>query len=91
MDELTASELAEWEAYAGLEPLETTRADYRMAVLASIVVNIARAIYGKKGAQMTSPEDFLPDWTGERQRKGQSVEEMKQVLLSIAGVNKDVK
>ena len=84
---MTSEQLSEWEAYDKLDPIGTWREDFRMAYLASLITNIARSVHGKQGTTMTTLEDFMPDWAGERKEvepKKQSVDEMKQLLLSIA-------
>ena len=84
---MTSEQLSEWEAYDRLDPIGTWREDFRMAYMASLITNIARSIHGKQGVKMTTLDDFMPDWAGERQeaeQKKQSVEEMKNLLLSIA-------
>ena len=58
-----------------------------MAYLASLIINTARTIHGKRGIKMTSPIDYMPNWDPENQVKEvkkQSVEEMKQALVQIA-------
>jgi len=68
-----------------LDPIGEWRADFRTASLISQVVNIARIIWGKRGVEMTAPLDYMPEWDKETEYKKQSVEEMKQILLGIAG------
>ena len=57
-------------------------------MLCSLVINIARSAWGKKGAKMSTPMDFLPKWgqkySEEKEAKQQSVEEMKKIIMSIA-------
>lgn len=85
MEYLTAEQIDEWEAYDRIDPIGSWRDDFRMAMMCSLITNIARAVHSKKGVEMTTPEDFMPDWTGEEKgMKKQSVEDMKQVFLSIA-------
>lgn len=94
MDQLTSAQLSEWEAYDRLDPIGTWRDDYRMAVLDSLIVNIVSRLYAKKGhtPKEVTPTEFMPNWSGEKKiAKRQSVEDMKQALLSIAkSVNKRV-
>lgn len=98
MEQLTTTQLSEWEAYDRLEPVGRQRDDYRTALLCSVVTNIARAIWHKKGStlQMTSPADFLPQWAGKEGSsdtppKKQSVEEMKSFLQSLVSHSKGKK
>ena len=64
MDQLTSVQLSEWEAYDRLDPIGTWRDDFRTALLASIVTNVAMGMAGVKG-KMTKPLDFMPNWNGE--------------------------
>lgn len=54
----------------------------------SVITNLARAAWGKKGCEMTTPEDFMPRWGEEHQKKEepkkQSVGDMKKILQGIA-------
>jgi hypothetical protein len=91
---VTSHQLSEWEAYDRLEPIGAWRADFRMAFLASLITNTVRQLYGKKGAKMTSPTDFMPDWGDENiepKTPPQSVEEMKEIIYAIASVHKKKK
>ena len=82
---LTSTQVSEWEAFDSLEPRETTKADYRVGLLCSTMVNIARSVWGKKGSfKATTPLDYMPNWDGkEEEPKEQTVEEMKSVLFDI--------
>ena len=95
MDQLTSAQLSEWEAYDRLDPIGKWRDEYSFAVLDSLIINIVGRLYAKKGhtPKEFSPMDFMPNWSGEKKvEKKQSVEEMKQALLSIANsVNKKLK
>lgn len=90
MEQLTSEQLSEWEAYDRLEPIGRQRDDYRTALLCSVVTNIARSVWHKKGTKpkMTTINDFLLQWGVESQTtnasKKQSVEEMKSILQAIA-------
>lgn len=87
LEQITADQLAEWEAYDSLEPIGLDlRADFRSASLMSMLTNIARSIWSKKGCKMTTPEDFMPKWSEEEQEEPQkqTVEEQKGMLQMIA-------
>lgn len=85
---MTGPQLAEWEAYDRIDPVGSWRDDFMIATFESLILNIVQQLYAKKGTTpiVTSPLDFMPDWLGEKERgpKKQSVEEMKQILLSFA-------
>jgi len=88
LDQLTSRQLAEWEAYDRIDPIGTWREDFRMAFLSSLITNLARALYPKKGhkPEMVAPEEFMPDWTGEEKEvivKQQDPEEMKQIFQAL--------
>ena len=86
MEQLTAKQLAEWEAYNNIDPVGEWRNDFKFSYMASIISNLMIQAYGKKGSKMTKIEDFQLQWdTGaETESKQQSVEEMKNILLSLA-------
>jgi len=81
---LTSSQISEWEAYNKIEPFGEWRDDGRVAMLCSVISNLAIRVHAKKGTKMTSAADFMPQWYEEKGVKKQSVEEMKEVLLAIA-------
>lgn len=94
LDSLTSEQLSEWEAYDKIDPVGTWRDDFRMARLASLITNIANVVYCKKGhkPKETKALDFMPDWGGEIiPKKKQSVEEQKEILLTIARQSKNNK
>ena len=87
MEQITASQLAEWEAYDRIDPIGTWRDDYRIAILDALVVNIVSKLYAKKGAvsKEASPMDFMPNWSGDAPtQQKQSVGEMKSALMQLA-------
>lgn len=86
MEQLTSEQVAQWQAYDQLEPIGGYREDFRIGMVCSIIVNLAQAIYGKKGKKQTSsPESFFPWWKDEVKSKPiQSLDEMKTILLSMA-------
>ena len=85
MEQLTAKQLAEWEAYNNIDPVGEWRNDFKFSYMASIISNLMIQAYGKKGSEMTKINDFLLQWDKEEEGpKKQSVEEMKRVLLGLA-------
>jgi len=87
LETITSEQLAEWEAFDRIDPIGSWREDYRMSVLASLIVNIVSKLYAKKGhtPKEVTPMDFMPNWTGEKRiERKQSVADMKQVLYAIA-------
>jgi len=95
---LSSRQISEWEAYDRLDPIGSWREDFRFAQLMSLLVNIVTRIFAPKGhtPKNVSPLDFMPQWGDfadfKIEKPQQSVEEMKQILLSIASSqNKKVK
>jgi hypothetical protein len=93
LDQLTSLQLSEWEAYDKLDPIGTWRDDFRMAYLSSLVTNLTISVNGKKGAKMTSPIDFLPDWADQRGAKviddvKPLAQQIKEIFGAIAKANK---
>ena len=89
MDQLSSKQISEWEAYDRIDPIGTWRDDFRLAKIESLITNIVQQLYAKKGStpKLTTPIDFMVDWTGDKvvEPKKQSVEDMKSILLGIAG------
>ena len=84
---LNARQLAEWEAMDRLDPVGEWRADFRIAMLSSLVLNIAlKWAAGRKSVKLSEITDFMPKWDGVgfKETKVQSVDEMKRILLEIA-------
>ena len=77
----------EWEAVDVLDPIGEQRADYRTAQLCCTIDNIAKAIWGKKGANKFSKiSDFIPKWGSEeevKETKKQTTEEMKAIMFGL--------
>ncbi len=79
-----------------MEPIGEWRADYRIALVCSIIMNLAQSIYAKKGTHPTptTPKDFMIDWAGDLkgdlkvEAEPQTLEEMKGVMRAIAGMGK---
>ncbi len=91
LDDMTSEELSEWMAYDRLDPVGEFRGDIRAGIISSVVANIARQAFGKKGTKKTQPMDFMPDWDGNiesQRKKPQSVDEMKGTLRQIADIFK---
>ena len=94
---MTSTQLSEWQAYDRLEPIGEERWEFSMASLSSLIMNISRAVWGKKGVEMTTPDLFIPEWDRdpnepqEQRVPKQSVEQMKMILETIASTqNKKV-
>ena len=88
LEDLTAIQLAEWEAFDKLDPIGSFREDLRMAQICSTNTNLVIQTNSKnKNPKLTEITDFMFDWDGtlkEQKNKKQSMEEMKALLLGIA-------
>ena len=99
LEQLTSEQLTEWFAYENIEPFGEWREDYRIAQLCALIVNMFSM--SNESKHRVTVEDFLlqdqieKSWIEEEITlpavPQQSVEEMKQVLLSIAGHQSKVK
>ena len=96
LKQLTSSQVSEWEAYDRLDPIGKWRDELGFASLSSLIVNIVRTIYAKKGTtpKDSTPTDFMMKWgySAEEQKpepKQQSVEDMKTIMEGIASTFKN--
>ena len=95
LEQLTSEQLSEWQVYSRLEPFKEWKADYLNAKLCTLIINIAKSMWGKKGSgnKLSSIEDFLLQkqideafsqlYDGTDEIKQQSIEDMKKELHSI--------
>ena len=90
---LSASQISEWVAYAELEPFGSTHESSLWGQLCATVANFSQLVVkdGNK-RKMFVPSDFVPDFLKEpvevvEKKKGQTIEEMKTVLLGFAGTS----
>jgi hypothetical protein len=86
LEQLTSEQISEWQAYDRLDPIGTWRNEFGLAMIASIITNLTISVHGKKGTKLTTAEDFLPKWGEDEEEKikQQSMEEMKEFMLSFA-------
>ena len=86
LDKLNSYQISEWEAFNYLDPIGDERSDIHMAILATTIFNLAVDIHAKKGTKHREITEYLPKWgsNGEDEVVKQSVDEMKNILLSFA-------
>lgn len=86
-EQLTARQLAEWEAYNIIDPIGEERRDFNFAMLTSSITNIAISAFGgKKSSKLTKIKDFMPKWGEDgKATEQQSSEEMRNNLMSLIG------
>lgn len=86
LQNLTSGQINEWKAYDRLEPIDSSaRNEFMLAKLCTLISNIMRSIWGKKGTKMLKITDFYPEWDYENRKNQiieprQSMDEMKRVL-----------
>ncbi len=85
LSDMSALDIAEWEAYYQIEPFGEYQTNYAAGVIASTFANIHR----KKGARAYKPEDFMPERKlVSSTPKKQSVEQQALILRQIASTHK---
>jgi len=89
LEQLTSTQLSEWEAYDRLDPIGETRDDLRTARLMSQIANIVATLYCEEGKEpkLRTPNDFMPVWRKEDVKKEepekQSWQEIKQAFAAF--------
>jgi hypothetical protein len=90
LDQLTSTQLSEWEAYDKTDPIGTWRDDFRMASLSALIVNIVQGLYHEEGVEpeIVSPSQYMPIWDSAiarkiREKPKQTAEALKNALMSI--------
>lgn len=92
MDQLTSSQISEWEVYDKLDPIGSWRDDYQTAALLALITNLANSIYGKKGEIKTvTALDFMPDWDISNKKKKQSGMSQEELSMNILSAFKSIK
>jgi len=64
---MSSRELAEWQAYAQLDPFGNERGDLQAGIVASMIANVYRD--RKKQRKPFAPADFLPVFERKRKRR----------------------
>jgi len=73
-----------------MDPIGDWRQEFAMAHMCSLITNLAIQIHGdkEKAIALTKPFEFMPDWDHSGKYvpdvKRQSIEDMKQAMISIA-------
>ena len=80
LEQLSAHELTEWQAYAELEPFGFWRDHYHVGFLASLLANIHR----RKGAPAATAGDFMPFYEKPPLTQEQTLRLLDQTLLAAA-------
>lgn len=80
---MPAQELVDWAAYYEIEPFGDWRADYRMAIQASLLANIHRN--EEKQPRPFTPEDFMPQFGVETAKTPQDLLDTVVALNALFG------
>lgn len=83
LEQLTATQLAEWEEYSKIEPIGSYKHDFELGYVLSTITNLFISAYGKKGTAHTKPEDFVIEWDTTKKPKQQSVQDMKSAMMAL--------
>lgn len=99
LEELTSTQISEWQAYDSLEPLGELLDDFRIARLSQLIFNLTQSVHGKKGSfKHMDIEDFMPDYALDidpdddaSEPEYQTVDQMKQFMMSMVSRTKKSK
>lgn len=97
LENLTSEQITEWKAYDEIDPIGEWRADYRMAYLAALYMNvkIQQGTPRNEKPKLQVPSDHMPPYgmteeeIAESRIKKQSLEELKAGLLEWARVHNE--
>ena len=87
---MTEEQLLEWQLYDQLDPVGEFRADYRLAHLSALIVNIVNSMNNTKARKpkLITASEMMIEWgidsNEEPEIKQQSIEEMKKAIQKIA-------
>ena len=91
MNELTSSQLSEWEAYDRIDPIGEWRNHFRFADLEALIINSLKMLYSKKGEiiELIQVKDLMPKWdiTKKPEPKRENIEGMKAMFNEISKVS----
>lgn len=84
LNNLTASQITEWEAFNRIQPIGHRRLDVYFSHFMTSLHNIALGFSGTKNAKQFKVEDFVPNWTGiEEEPDVMSAEQIKQFFAAF--------
>ena len=85
LDDLSAEQISEWEAFNRIQPIGARRFDVYFSFIMATIHNIAIGFSGSKTAKQYKPEDFVPNWTGVKEEEVvMSAADMKQFWIAFA-------
>lgn len=84
---MSSAEFAEWAAYAKLEPFGMARADFRSAIVASVIAEVYRD--PAKRRDPYTPADFMPAFDGDPAQEGPQIDPADLFAKLKAGLGLD--
>jgi len=91
LNDLTAIQMMEWEAFNRVQPIGGERWDFYFAQLMMTITNLTISVHGKQGAKQFKMEDFVPNWTGIKDEEEEmSAKEMKDFWTDLANNNDNI-
>ena len=92
LSKISAKKFIRWVAFLNIDPQGERRADLRTGIIASTLANINK----KKDTKAYDASDFMPSFKAyeikaKQSKGGQTLEQMKSILLSIHKTNKKIK
>ncbi|HJZ57308.1 MAG TPA: hypothetical protein VKE74_20230 [Gemmataceae bacterium] len=81
LSELTASQIAEWEAFSELEPFGSLRDDLRAGMVGAVITN--NIPFRGRGARAVRPADLFPSLRPSPTGRGQTREQIQAVLVHL--------
>jgi len=85
LEQLTATQLAEWEVFIENEQIRPIKEDFRLAYGLSVITNLFISAFGKTGSKTAKIEEFLIDWWNDKGKgEEQTIEQMKAFMLDFA-------
>ena len=82
--------LNEWRVYARLNPFGEQRADWRAAMIGSVIGNRVGGLYGKKRPRAFKIDDLLPKFDIREKKTAKAIYEMIRMyaILNMKAENK---
>lgn len=87
LQRMSSRELSEWMAYYAVEPWGEVQAEYRSALVASMVANTARDPEKRK-SPFEAEEFMRPSYIGTRKEEPESLMDKARAIFGLMGARK---
>lgn len=90
LQELSSSQISEWEAYDRIDPIGSWREDFLFAKLEAFLINIVKSMYTEEGKnpKYTTILERMPVWREEdnpkKKEPAQTMDDMLSIMKAIA-------